>query len=422
MDAVQRAPVALPLAAPQANERPLSASLLSSSKARAGALSPLSPLSARSAAQCCAAAAQRPLSAASAGSAKQVTRLGQSHRRELVLARSAPQGGSFESDDDEEVAAARAAGWNGWDDDRAPGPTDSRGESRMKLKGQLRERELAELRRLVQYDERFGRALDRSCQAMHEVVANGNPAPVLALLAGLVWTSLCVAWELEGTNSSMPKARLRTRLVLLEEELLKVKGDLQKARSFYLKELTTLRDQLRRLDGHWEAEVIRLVYEEEPVMYYEPLQYLDEALKEHVVQIVEEKLKLAVARLQRLSESDASAASAAFMTALEEKSSRSPMLPKQKGQQSEEEAEAAAEMADKVDEARRMRKEVEAAQDKAKRGRAQSATLEAAAKAEVELAGKEVAAAKAAEGDLRQRCSDSEAKAAELQSLVTDLQ
>ncbi|CAE8635057.1 unnamed protein product [Polarella glacialis] len=138
------------------------------------------------------------------------------------------------------------------------------------------------------------------------------------------------------------------RLVLLEEELLKVKGDLQKARSFYLKELTTLRDQLRRLDGHWEAEVIRLVYEEEPVMYYEPLQYLDEALKEHVVQIVEEKLKLAVARLQRLSESDASAASAAFMTALEEKSSRSPMLPKQKGQQSEEEAEAAAEMADKA--------------------------------------------------------------------------
>eukprot|EP00933_Yihiella_yeosuensis_P033771 TRINITY_DN2740_c0_g1_i1.p1 TRINITY_DN2740_c0_g1~~TRINITY_DN2740_c0_g1_i1.p1 ORF type:complete len:951 (-),score=263.54 TRINITY_DN2740_c0_g1_i1:31-2883(-) len=166
-------------------------------------------------------------------------------------------------------------------------------------KAELRERELAELRRLVQHDERFGRALNSSCVALHEVVESGNPSPVLAIAAGLVWRSLCIAWELEG-SIHVPKARLRARLVKLEEELAKVSADLQRSRSVYLKELTGLRDQVRRLDDHWLAEAYEVVYEEEPVMYYEPIQYLEDSVKEHIAQIVEEKLKLALSRIHRL--------------------------------------------------------------------------------------------------------------------------
>merc|ERR1711963_389628 len=44
--------------------------------------------------------------------------------------------------------------------------------------------------------------------------------------------------------------------------------------------------------------VARVVYEEEPVMYYEPLQHLDEALRQQVTEIVEEKLKLLLKRIQ----------------------------------------------------------------------------------------------------------------------------
>lgn len=166
------------------------------------------------------------------------------------------------------------------------------------VKAKMLERELADLRFLVQKDERFARLLDRSCQALHEVVETGNSAPVLALLASLVWRSLCIAWELESNNPTS-KARLKAKLLHLEDELSKVSNDLNKSRTQYLKELTALRERIRRLDSSTEAEVARLLHEEEPVMYYEPIQFLTEDLRDHVVQIVEEKVKLAVARLQR---------------------------------------------------------------------------------------------------------------------------
>jgi hypothetical protein len=70
-------------------------------------------------------------------------------------------------------------------------------------------------------------------------------------------------------------------------------GDLIHARRCYLKELTGLRDQVRNL-GNDEMEIIRnLVHDEQPVMYYEPMKYLnDDSLKNFIVEVVEEKLKV----------------------------------------------------------------------------------------------------------------------------------
>mmetsp|Transcript_21652 Transcript_21652/g.40154 ORF Transcript_21652/g.40154 Transcript_21652/m.40154 type:complete len:1062 (-) Transcript_21652:110-3295(-) len=160
----------------------------------------------------------------------------------------------------------------------------------------MSEREMAELRRLIQGDDRFGKTLERTCQAIFECVQSCNPGPILTLLASLVWRSLCIAWELES-NGAVPKAHLRSKISELQGEQRQVQDNFDDCRSSYLKELTVLRDQLRRMSPECYAEIHRVVYEDEPVMYYEPLKYLDEKIRIHVAEVVEEKLKLILSRL-----------------------------------------------------------------------------------------------------------------------------
>merc|ERR1739838_1008028 len=129
---------------------------------------------------------------------------------------------------------------------------------------------MVELRRLVQSDGRFGVSLEKSCQAVYECVTSGNPAPVLALLAGLVWRSLCIAWELE-TQGKLPKTHLRSKIAGLEDEQQHIVDNFDNCRTMYLKELVVLRDQIRQRNDNVLAAVHKVVHEEEPVIYYEPL-------------------------------------------------------------------------------------------------------------------------------------------------------
>jgi len=163
-------------------------------------------------------------------------------------------------------------------------------------KGTICQREMAELRRLIQSDDRFGRTLERTCQAVCECISECNPSPILALLASLVWNSLCIVWELEPKNP-LPKAHLRSRIEGLKGEHQHVVESFDNARRDYLKEIVGLRDQIRRLDASLLVHISSAVYEEEPVMFYEPLQYLSEKERVHIAEIVEEKVKLVLSKM-----------------------------------------------------------------------------------------------------------------------------
>ena len=197
---------------------------------------------------------------------------------------------------DAAYVAAKADRFRNFDLEVPAKGCDISAEVAVRLRGKLRLRELVELRRMVEGDPRFSILLDRHCKAIHELILCKNPAPVLALLAGLVWSSLSIAWELD--TSHMPKARMKMQLEEMRAKLEKVLKDLSTSRSSYLKELVAHRDQLRRFDQLSLQEIDRLVHVEEPVMFYEPLNYLDDDTKVHVSEVVEEKLKLLLKRLQ----------------------------------------------------------------------------------------------------------------------------
>lgn len=320
---------------------------------------------------------------------------------------------NWTSSDNSDVVAAKESGWKNWDAKQAPPAEDVDALQASRLKGKLRARELAELRRLVQHDERFSQVLDRHCQAIHELVASGNPSPVLALLAGLVWGSLCIAWEVAGASGSMPKARLRAKLVQAEEELAKVKDNLHKSRCFYLKELTALRDQVRRLSAAAETEVANLVHEEEPVMFYEPLNYISDDVKAHVVEIVQEKMKLAVQRLQLSGN-----ASVIAETSFEAQVQNEKKTEKDKEKEEREKEEESWEAKRKAEERSEALRKEQADMEVARRRKERAAQAEAAMKAQMKAL---EASARDAEGELLRRCDESEAKAEELQMVVTEL-
>ncbi|CAE7772879.1 oxyS [Symbiodinium microadriaticum] len=134
---------------------------------------------------------------------------------------------------DAAMVAARALGFKGFDAAQAA-PADVQTQAAIRLRGKLRSKELAQLRQLVEGDERFARLLERHCKAIHELIALGNPAPVLAVLAGLVWSSLSIAWELD--TSHMPKARMKNEIEQLKVKLQKVMDNFSESRMCYLKE------------------------------------------------------------------------------------------------------------------------------------------------------------------------------------------
>jgi archaellum component FlaC len=98
----------------------------------------------------------------------------------------------------------------------------------------------------------------------------------------------------------MAKAHLRSKIAGLEDEHKHTVESFDEARAKYLKELVVLRDQVRARDGHYLAAIHKVVHEEEPVIYYEPMKYLEETTRAHVVDIVEEKLKQLIATLKDL--------------------------------------------------------------------------------------------------------------------------
>eukprot|EP00746_Dinoflagellata_sp_MGD_P161719 gnl/MRDRNA2_/MRDRNA2_88971_c0_seq1.p1 gnl/MRDRNA2_/MRDRNA2_88971_c0~~gnl/MRDRNA2_/MRDRNA2_88971_c0_seq1.p1 ORF type:complete len:806 (+),score=190.96 gnl/MRDRNA2_/MRDRNA2_88971_c0_seq1:54-2420(+) len=151
------------------------------------------------------------------------------------------------------------------------------------------ERERAELRLLVENDDRFGYAMDYARKSLEK--SAGITQIAFAPLADLVWRVLCILWDVEA-DRFVPKARLRTIIERLREELKGERKALEESRRSYFKELVSLRERCRSLDSTLVSQIDQVVYEDEPVMYYEPLEYLDQNTREHVAEIVEEKLKL----------------------------------------------------------------------------------------------------------------------------------
>merc|ERR1712139_503009 len=98
----------------------------------------------------------------------------------------------------------------------------------------------------------------------------GGQLLALAPLADLVWRVLCILWDVEASRF-VPKARLRTIIERLREELKGERRALEESRRSYFKELVSLRERCRTLDPSWVSQIDEAVYEDEPVMYYEPL-------------------------------------------------------------------------------------------------------------------------------------------------------
>lgn len=151
------------------------------------------------------------------------------------------------------------------------------------------ERERAELRLLVENDDRFGYAMDCAKKSIEK--SAGITLNAFAPLADLVWRVLCILWDVEASRF-VPKARLRTIIERLREELKNERRALEDSRRTYFKELVSHRERCRNLDPALVSHIDEVVYEDAAVMYYEPLDYLDENTREHVAEIVEEKLKL----------------------------------------------------------------------------------------------------------------------------------
>lgn len=160
-------------------------------------------------------------------------------------------------------------------------------------------REKVELRQLVEKDERFAQSLEKTNSDIQQLMAetdSNKVQGVLALLARMMWNTLQILWDLE--ESSIPKLHTKQKLEVVVDEFRCVQEQLHECRRAYLKELSTLRERLRLYEDPTLRDAIHnAVYEEDPVMYYEPLQFVeDEQIKEFVAEVVEEKLKLIMTR------------------------------------------------------------------------------------------------------------------------------
>jgi len=153
---------------------------------------------------------------------------------------------------------------------------------------------------LVEKDERFARTLEKTNRELQQLVAGdacmkqGNS---LTILASMMWRTVKILWEIED-QEEVPKLRQRQKVEIVVDELQIRKGLLNDCRRAYLKELSTLRDRIRIVeDPAILDDIYSLVYEEDPVMYYEPLQFVkEERIKMFVAEVVEEKLKLIMTR------------------------------------------------------------------------------------------------------------------------------
>eukprot|EP00397_Hematodinium_sp_SG-2012_P017873 GEMP01018287.1.p1 GENE.GEMP01018287.1~~GEMP01018287.1.p1 ORF type:complete len:774 (+),score=205.05 GEMP01018287.1:123-2444(+) len=160
-------------------------------------------------------------------------------------------------------------------------------------------REKAELRLLVEKDVRFAKTLEKTnieVRKLHVDGEKGNQT-FLALLARMMWCTLQILWDLEEGESSIPKLRKKQKIEVILDELKVSQEQMHVCRRAYLKELSALRDRLRDQDSCMMERIDEVVYHEDPVMYYEPLQFVeDDRIKMFVAEVVEEKLKLIMTR------------------------------------------------------------------------------------------------------------------------------
>eukprot|EP00439_Symbiodinium_sp_Y106_P071730 s1318_g12.t4 len=180
----------------------------------------------------------------------------------------------------------------------------------------------------------------------------------------------------------------------------------------HINEIVAQREKLRRFDALQVQEVERLVYEEEPVMFYEPIKYLDDRTKGHVAQIIEEKLKLLLKRLEMGDAIDWNT----FMTAPEHEVNlaghSSPRSPSSRGAKPRSMTESAKDDMDfgrKAEEAVRRECGRAAAEELRKAQASFNAQLE-------ELR----TSKKALEGEMTQRLEESEARHAQTQMMVSE--
>merc|ERR1719310_1059065 len=98
----------------------------------------------------------------------------------------------------------------------------------------------------------------------------------------------------QGSDLPVPQVALGQVKMLLRtnEELSR---QLKESRRAYLKELVLLREKSRTISEKGQAAVDSLT--DDPVMFYEPLSYiLDDATKDFVKEVIEERLRLEMRR------------------------------------------------------------------------------------------------------------------------------
>mmetsp|Transcript_13868 Transcript_13868/g.34239 ORF Transcript_13868/g.34239 Transcript_13868/m.34239 type:complete len:1281 (+) Transcript_13868:655-4497(+) len=176
-------------------------------------------------------------------------------------------------------------------------------------------RDKAELRSLVQRNERFAAVLEETTNsAMSKLKPDVDAGQTLKFQAEFMWRTLLLMWEIEGTLDASDPLHPKLVIEQLKEENELFRDDLDDCRRCYLKELTAMRDQIRVLDSRQLQHIRELVhgsgslddgpqnytgskFHEQPVMFYEPTRYLNENLKHFVAEVVEEKLKLLLFRI-----------------------------------------------------------------------------------------------------------------------------
>lgn len=164
------------------------------------------------------------------------------------------------------------------------------------------------LRRMLQMNPGYGRYLSKDQELCgivelfakrfrHVVVGAPSPLQPGSLFkpcCELVWRviGLTLSSITEDSDSSVPVSKdAQGQFKMLLQTNLELSEKLKESRRAYLRELSEHRDKQRKLSESVLRTVANL--HEHPIMFYEPLEFvLDEATKEFVRNVVEERVKL----------------------------------------------------------------------------------------------------------------------------------
>jgi len=175
------------------------------------------------------------------------------------------------------------------------------------------------LRRLLQVHPAFSQLLAKSCE-MRGIVERGAEAILdlgnaecsgRAVTARVLWTVCECVWRaisvvVGGSCGRLPAeaAPLDAQLRHLQQVNDDLRTRLTTCRRDYLRELTELRERCRQLEPP-VAEALESLLREEPVMFFEPLDFVfDGATKDFIRDTVEEKLRLLMLKGWRKGDDD----------------------------------------------------------------------------------------------------------------------